>query len=146
VSAPLESIQVELNFIMFDDGTGEGDSRRMESILRARQEARNESAKWVGRFSSLRTAPDLRSSARALYQDLVEATRSAEIIPDDASRHGVAKATRDELQRLALDITQWAAHSEQLQKNELLDWRITDLEQRTARLVRGSGKIDVNPL
>ena len=45
VSAPLESIQVELNFIMFDDGTGEGDSRRMESILRARQEARNESAK-----------------------------------------------------------------------------------------------------
>jgi hypothetical protein len=145
-SAALESIQVELNFIMFDDGNGEGDSHRMESIIRARQEARNERAKWVSRFSALHTAPDLRTSAQALYQDLVEATRSSEINPDDASRHGVAKATRDELQRLALEITQWAFHSEHLQKNEFLDWRITDLEQRTARLVRGSGKIDVNPL
>jgi hypothetical protein len=89
--------------------------------------------------------PNSVRSAQALYQDLVEATRSAEINSDDASRHGVAKATRDELQRLALDITQWASHSGQLQKNELLDWRITDLDQRTARLVRGSGKIDVNP-
>ena len=57
----------------------------------------------------------------------------------------MAKPVRDELQRLALDITQWAANKRPLQRNELLEWRITDLEQRTARLVRGSGKIDVSP-
>jgi hypothetical protein len=143
--APLESIQVELSLIMFDDGTGEGDSHQMESTLRSRQQARNERIKWIGRFMSIRTASDLRSLAQTLYQDLVDATRSAEINPDDASRQGMAKPVRDELQRLALDITQWAAHNERLQKNEFLDWRITDLEQRSARLVHGSGKIEVNP-
>jgi hypothetical protein len=142
---PLESIQVELSLIMFDDGTGEGDSHQMEVTLRTRQEARNERMKWIGRFTSLRTASDLRSSAQILYQDLVDATRSAEINPEDASRQGMAKPARDEMQRLALDITQWVAHNERLQKSEFLDWRITDLEQRTARLTRGSGKTDVNP-
>jgi hypothetical protein len=57
----------------------------------------------------------------------------------------MAKPVRDELQRLALDITQWAAHNGPLHKNELLEWRISDLEQRTARLIRGAGKFDVNP-
>jgi hypothetical protein len=79
-----------------------------------------------------------------LYQDLVGATRSAEINPDDASRQGMAKPARDEMQGLALDITQWVSH-QRLQKNESLDWRPTDLEQRKERLVQGSGKIDVNP-
>jgi hypothetical protein len=57
----------------------------------------------------------------------------------------MAKPVRDELQRLALDITQWAANKQPLQKTNLLEWRVTDLEQRAARLVRGSGKIDVSP-
>jgi hypothetical protein len=143
--APLESIQVELNLIMFDDGTGEGDSHQIEFTLRTRQQARNERIKWIGRFTSLRATSDLRSSAQSLYQELVDATRWAEINPDDASRQGMAKPVRDELQRLALDITQWAAHKQPLQRSELLEWRITDLEQRTARLVHGSGKTDVNP-
>ncbi len=143
--APLESIQVELNLIMFDDGAGEGDARRIESTLRLRQQARNERLKWVRRFTELRSAPDLRTSAQSLYQDLVDAARSAEINPDDATRQGMAKPVREELQSLALDITQWAARNESLRKNELLEWRLTDLEQRTARLVRGSGQTDVNP-
>jgi hypothetical protein len=138
-----ESIQVELNLIMFDDGTGEGDSHQMEFTLRSRQQARNERSKWVARFTALRNTPDLRTSAQSLYQDLVDAARSAEINPDDASRQGMAKPVREELQALALDITQWAAHTQQPQKNEMLDWRITDLEQRTARLIHGAGKTDV---
>jgi hypothetical protein len=142
--APLESIQVELKHIMFDDGSGEGDSHQMEITLRTQQQARNERLKWIGRFTSLRTASDLRASAQTLYQDLVDATRSAEINPDEASRQGMAKPVRDELQVLALDITQWVAHHERLQKNEFLDWRLTDLDQRTARFVHGSGRIDVN--
>jgi hypothetical protein len=141
----LESIQIELNLVMFDDGTGEGDSRQVESTLRTRQQARNERLKWITRFTALRNTSDLRSSAQSLYQDLVDAARSAEIIPDDASRQGMAKPVREELQRLALDITQWAAHSEPLHKNEFVEWRITDLEQRTERLVRGAGKTDVYP-
>ncbi len=144
-TTPLESIQVELGFIMFDDGTGEGASRQMEFALRTRQQARNERLKWIDRFTALRNTPDLRSAAQSLYQDLVDATRSAEINPDEASREGMAKPVRDELQRLALDITQWAARNESLKKNDLLEWRIADLEQRTARLVRGAGSLDVNP-
>ncbi len=84
VEAPLDSIQVELNNVMFDDGTGEGDSHRMEFTLLARQQ-------------------------------------------------------------VALDITQSAAHSPQPHNSEFIEWRITDLEQRTARLVGGAGKTDVNP-
>jgi hypothetical protein len=142
---PPESVQVELNLIMFDDGAGEGDPRQIEFILRNRQQARNARLKWMPRFTALRTAPDLKSSAQSLYQDLVDAVHSAEINPDDALRQGMAKPVREELQRLALEITQWASHNERLQKNELLDWRITDLEQRTARLIQGAGKTDVNP-
>ena len=53
---------------------------------------------------------------------------------------------RDELQRLALETTQWAAHNnELLSKNEFLQWRVTDLEQRTARLAHGAGNLDLNP-
>jgi hypothetical protein len=91
---PLETVQVELNLIMFDDGTGEGDSRQIESTLRSRQQARNERVKWIGRFTPLRNTPDLKSSARSLYQDLVDAARTAEINPDDASRQGIAKPVR----------------------------------------------------
>lgn len=128
---------------MFDDGTGEGDPRQIDDYLRVRQQARHERLKWMSRFTALRTAPDLRSSSRSLYQDLVDATRSTEIDPDTAVQQGMAGPVRDELQQLALDITEWAAHGEPLQRNDLLQWRITDLEQRTARLVHGSGKADV---
>jgi hypothetical protein len=138
-----EGIHVELDLVVFDDGTGEGDSRKMEFTLRTRQQARNERVKWIARFTALRNSPDVRSSAQGLYQDLVDAARSAEINPDEASRQGMAKPVREELQSLALDITQWAAHTPQPQKNEMLDWRITDLEQRTARLIQGAGKTDV---
>jgi hypothetical protein len=141
---PLENIQAELNLVMFDDGSGEGDPRQLEFNLRTRQQARNERAKWVGRFTALRTAPDLKSAAQSLYQDLVEATRAAEIDPGEAAKQGMAKPVRDELQRLALDIVQWAAHNPSLQKSDLLQWRLTDLEQRTERLVHGAGKTDVS--
>lgn len=60
-------------------------------------------------------------------------------------REGMAKPVRDELQRLALQFTQWAARGEPLQNNASLDWRITDLEQRTARLVRGAGSAEEEP-
>jgi hypothetical protein len=105
---------------------------------------RDERLKWIGRFTALRNAVNLKLSAQSLYQDLVDATRSADINPDEAARYGVAKSVRDELQRLALDITQWAAHNEPLHKNELLEWRISDLEQRTTRLAHGAGYTNGN--
>jgi hypothetical protein len=141
---PLELIQVELNLIMFDNGTAEGESQRIESTLVLRQQARDERLKWMGRLTALRNASELKLSAQSLYQDLVDATRAAEINVYDASREGMAKPVREELQNLALDITQWAAHGERLDKSEFLSWRITDLEQRTARLTRGAGNVHVN--
>jgi len=134
-----------LNLIMFDDGSGEGDAAKMDFTLATRQQARTERLKWLARFSALRTAPDLKAAALSLYQDLVEATRSAEIDPENAARQGVAGPVRDELQSLALDVTQWASRNEPLRKNEMLEWRITDLEQRTARLARGVGQVGANP-
>lgn len=142
---PLESIKVEVDLILFDDGTGEGDTHRLEFYLRTRRQMRTERLKWIDRFTGLRSAPDLHSSAQRLYQELVDAAHAADINPQDAAREGMAKPVRDELQRLALEITQWAAHGEPLEKNELLEWRITDLEQRTARLVRGAGSSDEEP-
>jgi len=141
-AAPLEGIQTELSLIVFDDGSAEGDSQQLEFTLQTRQQARNERLKWIGRFTALRSTPDLKSSSQSLYQDLVDATRSADINPDEATQQGMAKGVRDELQRLALDVTQWATRNEPLHKNELLEWRITDLEQRTARLVHGAGNTD----
>ena len=137
-NATVEGIQVELSLILFDDGSGEGDSKLMEFLLRARQQARDERTKWVSRFTGLRNAPDLKTAAQSLYQDLVDATRSAEINPEDATREGTAKPVRDELQHLALEITQFASSHEPLEKNQMLEWRITDLERRTARLSQGA--------
>jgi len=141
----LERVSVQLSLVMFDDGTGEGDRSRIESTLLLRQQARNERLKWLPRFTALRDAQDPKASAQSLYQDLVDATRSAEIDPHQASRQGMAKPVRDELRQLALDITEIAAHNGRLQQNEFIAWRITDLEQRTARLVQGAGKTDVSP-
>jgi hypothetical protein len=106
---------------------------------------RAERLKWIDRFTALRNTPDLRSSSQKLYQDLVDAAHAAEINPGEATREGMRKPVRDELQRLALQFTQWAAQGEPLQKNESLEWRITDLEQRTARLARGAGSTDEEP-
>jgi hypothetical protein len=139
---PLESVQAELGLILFDDGSGEGYPHHMEFFLLARKQMRAERLKWIDRFTALRGAQDLPSSAQKLYQDLVDAAHAAEIDPQNAARGGVRKGVRDELQRLALELTQWAAHGEPLEKNEILAWRITDLEQRTARLVRGAGSAD----
>jgi hypothetical protein len=136
---PLEQIEVVLSLVMFDDGTGEGVAAQIESILRVRQQARAERLKWMPRFSALRSATDLKGSARSLYQELVDATRQTEIDPDNAVTQGAAGPVRDEMQNLALEITQWAGRHESLAKNDVLEWRLTDLEQRTARLVKGAG-------
>jgi hypothetical protein len=138
-STSLESIHVDLDLILFEDGTGEGDARRIQFFLRSRQQASDERAKWIDRLSSLRSTPYLKTAAQSLYQDLVDAARAIEINPDDAVQQGNAKPVREEMQRLALEITQWAVHNESLEKNEFLQWRITDLEQRTKRLVHGAG-------
>jgi hypothetical protein len=142
----LESVQAELSAIMFDDGTGEGNSHHLQFALQTRRQMRTERLKWMDRFTALRNTPDLQSSAQKLYQDLVDATHAAEINPQEAIRQGMARPVRDELQRLALEFTQWAAHGQPLQKNEFLEWRITDLEQRTARLARGAGSAEDEPL
>lgn len=138
-AASLDQVQVELRMIMFDNGTGEGDAARMEDVLRLRQEILSERLKWLPRFTALRTTADLRSATLRLYQDLVDATRAADIDPDRAAAEAPSSGVRDELQGLALELTQWARNGEPLAKNELLQWRITDLEDRTARLARGSG-------
>src|SRR5260370_9070463 len=106
VEAPLESIQVELNNVMFDDGTGEGDSRRMEFTLFTRQQERNERLKWIGRFTALRDSSDLKSSAQSLYQDLVDAPRSAEINPDDPAPHPMPHPLPSHLPPLPLHLHQ----------------------------------------
>ena len=138
-AAPLEQIQAELRTVIFDNGTGEGDAAQIEEILRLRQEVLSERLKWLPRFTALRTTADLKSAALSLYQDLVEATRAVDIDPDRAAAQALSGGVRDELQQLALELTQWARSGEPLVKNELLQWRITDLEDRTARLAKGSG-------
>jgi hypothetical protein len=145
-TVPLESVAAELSYVVFDDGTGEGDGQRIDIVLLRRQQARDERVKWVARFSALRSAPALKTAAEQLYQDLVDATHDAEIRPDQAAREGMAKQVRAELQTLALQIVEWtgaAPGNSDLKKNEVLDWRITDLEQRTTRLVKGAGNREV---
>jgi hypothetical protein len=139
LAVPLDSIQAEISFIIFDDGSGEGDSREMNFILRTRQQARDERIRWIGRFTTLRDTSDLRSATRNLYRDLVDAAHASEIAPDNAAKQGMAKPVRDEMQHLALELTQWSEQNDSLEKNEYFAWRVTDLEQRTARLVRGAG-------
>src|SRR3981081_1694383 len=78
-----KGFKLNLSLIMFDDGTGEGDSHGMELTLRMRQQARNERVKWVNRFVALRNTAELRVAAQSLYQDIVDAARSAEINPDE---------------------------------------------------------------
>lgn len=145
-TVPLDNIRAELSFIMFDDGGGEGDPARINFILLTRQQARDERVKWMARFAALHHTSALKSSSQQLYQDLVDAAHEAEINPERASQQGSAKPVRNELQGLALDITQWASRGDDLTKNEVLDWRVTDLEQRTVRLIQGAGKMDASPL
>jgi hypothetical protein len=135
----LAGIQAELRFVVFDDGSGDGDTSQIERVLQLRKQAREERLKWMPRFAALRKAADVKTDARSLYQELVEATRTADIDPDQAAAQGTSGPVRDELQQLALEITQWVGHGEPLAKNELLMWRLTDLEQRTARLANGAG-------
>ena len=144
-AVPLDNVQSEISFIVFVDGSGEGNSREMNSILRARQQARDERVRWIGRFTALRDTSDLRSAARSLYRDLVDAAHASEIAPDDATKQGMAKLVRDEMQRFALELTQWAEHNDSLQKSEYFAWRLTDLEQRTARLILGVANANVVP-
>jgi hypothetical protein len=135
----LSGVQTEISSIVFEDGTSEGEPTTIDSVLNTRRQLREERKKWIGRFTTLRSAADLKLSAQSLYQDLVDAIRAAEIIPEEASRQGMAKSVREEMKDLALDIFQWASHNPVLQKNEMLAWRVTDLEQRTERVARGAG-------
>jgi hypothetical protein len=142
---PFEMISAELEYVLFDDGTGEGDPKQMNFVFLTRQQARDERLKWLARFVALRNSAALKSSSQQLYQDLVDGAHESEIIPERASQQGMAKPVREELQSLALQITEWASRNDDLKKNEVLDWRITDLEQRTSRLLRGAGKIEASP-
>jgi hypothetical protein len=143
---PIQRIQAELRFILFDDGSGEGDSAQIDAALWLRKQARDERLKWMPRFIALRGTADVKAPALSLYQDLVEATRAAEIDPDNATAQGAAGPVRDEMQQLALEITQWTSHGQSLKKSELLLWLITDLEQRTARLTKGAGRMSGDQL
>jgi hypothetical protein len=138
-SSDIGSVQTEISSIIFEDGSGEGDPVTIDGALNTRRQLRDERMKWIGRFTALRTAADLKLSSQNLYQDLVDATRAAEINPEEASREGMARSVREEIKSLALDIFQWASHNQTLQKSEILAWRVTDLEQRTERVTRGAG-------
>jgi hypothetical protein len=133
---PLEKIGAELSFIAFEDGTGEGDAHQLDFAMSGRKEARNERVKWIAPFTALRDAgfedrgaePVSRSGGCRAF---------AQINPEDARKQGMAKPVREELQELALATTQLATRNEALRKNDFLEWRITDLGQRTTRLIHG---------
>jgi len=101
-----------------------------------------ERLKWLPAFSALRQASDLATDSLKLYQAIVQANYTADLDPRQGTEEGAAKMVRTELQNLALTIHEWAAHTEgpaKLEQDQVMNWRLTDLQQQTARLVKGAG-------
>jgi hypothetical protein len=134
-----QTAQVQLSSIMFDDGSGEGDSNQLKNFLRNRQQLRDERLKWITRFSQLRNGDDLHTAAAQLYEDLTKAKHEAEADPDTAPANRIMLFCLEELQNIALELTQYGKVHKKLDEGSRQAWMLTDLEQRTARLVRGAG-------
>jgi hypothetical protein len=139
---PLGEVRFEVADILFDDGTGEGSGPMMDLALRVRKMRAAERLKWLPAFSALHQASDLTNESLKLYQAIVLANYTADLDPGLAAEEASAKTVRTELENMALAIHEWAAHSPspaKLEQNQMLNWRLIDLEQRTARLAKGAG-------
>lgn len=136
------SARLEITMIIFDDGTGEGNTNQINFFLRGRRQRRDEMLKWTPRFTALRSAGNLHSAAKQLYRDLTTAKHESEADPGLARANGLARVTLERLQNLALEVTEHAQSSPVLDQREA--WQITDLEQRTERIVRGAGPSDTS--
>ena len=143
--APVVNARVDLEALVFDDGSSEGKPPQQQNLLlEARKIRRRELAKWVDRFTELRHTVDLSTAARGLYQDLVAANHESDQDPDVAARNQAKTAggVRDELQDLALQITQYAKTHKTIDDLPDVLWRITELEKRNERLKLGAGSAE----
>jgi hypothetical protein len=69
--------RVNVEMVLFDDGSGEGNELWQKQMLETRKSRSQEMQRWVGRFGELRQAADLSIPARRLYQDLIASCRSS---------------------------------------------------------------------
>jgi hypothetical protein len=134
--------RVILTLILFEDGSGEGDRRQRSSFLKMRQQERDVRVKWIGRFSALREADDFHLAASQLYEDLENAKHTIEVSAATAEANRPLASSLDKLRNIALRLADFSRGHKK--PNSVEDWLITDLEQRTQRLIRGAGDRDVD--
>lgn len=125
--------RLKLTAIVFEDGSGEGEQGRREIFVGMRRQVRDVRVKWIGRFTALRTADDLHAAASQLYQDLESAKHALEMTTDAVEANRLAVSELDKLRELALQLAGIAQTP-----NPRADRIISDLEERTERLVHGS--------
>jgi hypothetical protein len=133
--------RVTATLILFEDGTGEGDQRQRAFFLKVRQQEREVRLKWIGRFSALRAADDFHAAASQLYEDLENAKHTMEVTAETAEANRPVASALDQLRALALRLAELSRDHKKPDKNSVADWLITDLEQRTQRLIRGAGEL-----
>lgn len=130
---------VELRAISFEDGTGEGNPNLLNFFYRTRKAILDERVKWLPRFVSLRSASNLRDAAKQLYQDLTDAKYHAESDLAGVKTNGMGAASLQKMQQAAKRIESYGETHSVLEPGSLAAWLISDLEQRTERMVRGIG-------
>jgi hypothetical protein len=133
--------RVTLTLIMFEDGSGEGDRRQLSFFLKMRQQERDVRIKWIARFSALRAADDFHLAASQLYEDLENAKHAIEASAATVDANRPLASSLDKLRGVALRLADFSRSHKK--PDPVADWLITDLEQRTQRLIRGSGDHDV---
>jgi hypothetical protein len=133
--------RAQLDMVLFDDGTGDGNPDEMAFHLLKRRYERDEMTKWAPRFTALLKDPGFGNLASQLYRDLVQASHDGELNPDIAgsNRGRSAQAVRNELKGIALEIREYSKTGKNLSDSAYLRWQIETLQKRTERLVRGSG-------
>jgi hypothetical protein len=135
--------RVTLTLILFEDGSGEGDRLQRSSFLKMRQQERDVRVKWIGRFTALRTADDFHHAASQLYEDLENSKHAVEVSAATAEANRPLASLLDKLRGLALRLADFSRNRKKPDANSPEDWLITDLEQRTQRLIRGAGDRDL---
>ncbi|HLH03767.1 MAG TPA: hypothetical protein VKX25_13425 [Bryobacteraceae bacterium] len=130
---------VELKLITFEDGTGEGDPNLLYFFFRTRKLVLEERLKWLPRFLALRNSSNLTDDAGPLYRDLTKAKYDAESDLERSRSDGLTRATLEQLQETVRQIVTYSNGHTRLQPGTPAAWLITDLEQRTERLMHGIG-------
>lgn len=134
-----QNAAIELRAISFEDGTGEGDPRLLKFFYRTRKAILDERLQWVPRFVALRSAANLGDAARQLYQDLTDAKYHAESDLGVVQANGMRVASLQKMQEAAKRIAGYGERHLALEPGSIAEWLISDLEQRTQRMVRGIG-------